>query len=30
MTEKFRSYFEIKKWLEENTIGFETEIESWA
>jgi hypothetical protein len=30
MTEKFRSYFEIKKWLEENTIRFETEIESWA
>jgi hypothetical protein len=30
MTEKFRSYFEIKRWLEENEIGFSVERESWA
>ena len=26
----FRSYFGIKKWLEENNVGFKVEIESWA
>jgi hypothetical protein len=26
----FQSYFEIKRWLEENEIGFDTEIEGWA
>lgn len=30
MTEKFQSYFGIKKWFEENGIGFDKEIESWA
>lgn len=30
MAEKFQSYFGIKKWLEENGIGFDKEIESWA
>ncbi len=30
MTENFRSYFEIKKWLEENKIAFSIERESWA
>ena len=30
MTENFRSYFEIKKWLEENEIAFSIERESWA
>ena len=30
MIEKFRSYFEIKHWLEENEIGFSVERESWA
>lgn len=30
MSEKFHSYFEIKRWLEENEIGFSVEIESWA
>ena len=26
----FKSYFGIKKWLEENNVGFSVEIESWA
>jgi hypothetical protein len=30
MTENFKSYFEIKKWLEENRIAFSIERESWA
>ena len=30
MAEKFQSYFGIKRWLEENEIGFSVEIESWA
>ena len=30
MTENFRSYFDIKKWLEENEIAFSIERESWA
>jgi hypothetical protein len=30
MAENFRSYFEIKKWLEENRIGFSKEVEPWA
>ena len=30
MAEKFQSYFGIKRWLEENEIGFTVEIESWA
>jgi len=30
LTENFKSYFGIKKWLEENEVDFETEIESWA
>jgi hypothetical protein len=30
MTETFKSYFEIKRWLEENDIGFSVEIENWA
>jgi hypothetical protein len=30
MTENFRSYFDIKKWLEENSIAFSIERESWA
>jgi hypothetical protein len=30
MTENFKSYFEIKKWLEENRINFSIERESWA
>jgi hypothetical protein len=30
MAGKFRSYFDIKRWLEENEIGFSVEIESWA
>lgn len=28
--ENFKSYFSIKKWLEENDIDFSTERESWA
>ena len=28
--ENFKSYFGIKKWLEENQIEFSVEIESWA
>lgn len=30
IAEKFQSYFGIKRWLEENKIGFSVEIESWA
>jgi hypothetical protein len=30
MAEKFKSYFGIKRWLEENEIGFSVERESWA
>lgn len=30
MEATFRSYFGIKKWLEENKVGFSVEIESWA
>lgn len=30
MIENFKNYFEIKRWLEENNIGFSVEIESWA
>jgi hypothetical protein len=30
MSEHFRSYFNIKKWLEENEINFSIEKESWA
>lgn len=30
MTETFRSYFDIQRWLEENEIGFSVEKESWA
>jgi hypothetical protein len=30
MAENFRSYFEIKRWLEENRICFSKEVEPWA
>jgi hypothetical protein len=30
MTETFKGYFEIKRWLQENEIDFSVEIESWA
>jgi|SRR5687767_3251842 hypothetical protein len=30
MAEKFQSYFDIKRWLEENEIEFSIERESWA
>ena len=30
MRENFRSYLDIKKWLEENRIAFSIERESWA
>jgi hypothetical protein len=30
MGESFGSYFEIKQWLEDRSIGFSIEIESWA
>ena len=30
ITKNFRSYFDIKKWLEENEIAFSIERESWA
>ena len=30
MAENFKSYFGIKKWLEENGIGFSIVRESWA
>jgi hypothetical protein len=30
LAERFQSYFGIKRWLEENEIGFSMERESWA
>jgi hypothetical protein len=30
MEQYFKSYFGIKKWLEENKIDFSTEVEDWA
>jgi hypothetical protein len=30
LAENFRSYFGIKKWLEENEVNFSIERESWA
>jgi hypothetical protein len=30
MEQYFKSYFGIKKWLEENGIDFSIERESWA
>jgi hypothetical protein len=30
MAETFESYFGIKRWLEENEIGYSVERESWA
>ncbi len=30
LEKNFQSYFGIKQWLEENKIGFEKEIDSWA
>jgi hypothetical protein len=30
MAQYFKSYFGIKKWLEESKIGFRLEIEGWA
>lgn len=30
MAENFKSYFEIKHWLEENEIDFHIDAESWA
>jgi hypothetical protein len=30
MAEKFKNYFDIKRWLEENGITFSIERESWA
>ena len=30
MEQNFQSYFGIKRWLEENAIGFTVERESWA
>ena len=30
LTQNFESYFGIKKWLEENEVGFGIERESWA
>jgi hypothetical protein len=30
MEQYFKSYFGIKKWLEENGIGFDIQIEGWA
>jgi hypothetical protein len=27
---RFKSYFDIKQWLEESKIGFHVDIESWA
>jgi hypothetical protein len=30
MRESFKSYFDVKKWLEENRIAFSIERESWA
>jgi hypothetical protein len=30
LSENFKSYFDIKKWLEENKISYKKEIDSWA
>jgi hypothetical protein len=30
MAENFKSYSDIKRWLEANEIGFRIETESWA
>jgi hypothetical protein len=30
MAENFKSYFDIKRWLEENGIGFSKEVDAWA
>ena len=30
MEQSFKSYFDIKQWLEENEINFSIERESWA
>lgn len=30
MSENFKSYFDVRKWLEENEIEFSLERESWA
>ena len=30
MTENFQNYFGVRRWLEENEIGFSVERESWA
>jgi hypothetical protein len=30
MSENFKSYFDIKQWLEEKQINFSVERESWA
>lgn len=30
MTENFKSYFDIRGWLEENEAAFSVETESWA
>jgi hypothetical protein len=30
LAKNFQSYFGIKQWLEENEIGFDRQIESWA
>jgi hypothetical protein len=30
MEQYFKSYFGVKKWLEENKIDFRIEVESWA
>lgn len=30
IAKNFGSYFEIKKWLEENGIGFSRDVDSWA
>ena len=30
MEQSFKSYFEMKKWLEANKIDFHLDIESWA
>jgi hypothetical protein len=30
MIENFKSYFDIKRWLEEKEIGFSQQVEPWA
>lgn len=30
IAESFKSYFEIKRWMEENSMEFSVESESWA